>query len=190
MYHAVPASISLSPNEALLCCMSSPLLGSHVSIQPLPRRVFGDSASTTGGHFPEDLAKLLVTAIRSRRSPSDVIHALEMPALPTEVTATALFQSLAIMEKQSFGLPEMWTAELIGIAAEVYRYFGSPAYIYDMGVVKSCICQRTNSAFRKVRGARPVCFALASGARHCLYVSMLCSVRSLSRGHRLRSRYV
>ena len=121
----VPVSAALSPNEALICCVSSPLLGSHMSIQALPRRFSGELTLASNGHFHEDLSKLLVTSIRSRHSPSDVIHALAMPSLPLEASVNTLSQALSIMETNAFGLPDLWTAEIIGIAAELYRFDSS-----------------------------------------------------------------
>ena len=135
--YTVPVSVALSPNEALISCVSSPFLGSHTSVQALPRRV-----SSVTSHLHGDLSKLLVASIRSRYSPSDVIHALAMPSLPTEVTVNTLFQTLAIMDADSNGLPNMWTAEIIGVAAEVYRCLRCFVYV----------CSATRSRGLVVRG--------------------------------------
>ena len=72
----VPVSVALSPNEALMCCISSPLLGSHFAIQALPRRVSGDSLAVLTKNLHGDLSRSLVAAIHTRYSPSDVIHTL------------------------------------------------------------------------------------------------------------------
>ena len=53
--------------------------------------------------------------------PSDVIHALAIPTLPTEVTVNTLDKTFTTMEADSFGLMEVWTGELLGVATEVYR---------------------------------------------------------------------
>ncbi|KAI0636718.1 hypothetical protein C8Q77DRAFT_1051073 [Trametes polyzona] len=116
----VPVSVALSPNEALVSCASSHLLGAHTSVQVLPRRVSGGLASITASHLHGDLARQLVAAIRSRNSPSDVIHALSMPTLPSEVAVNTLYNTFVFMENDSYGLMEMWTSELVGIATEVY----------------------------------------------------------------------
>ncbi|KAI9057915.1 hypothetical protein FKP32DRAFT_1582820 [Trametes sanguinea] len=117
----VPVSVALSPNEALLTCISTHLLGSHMSVQVLPRRVSGGLASITASHLHGDLSRLLVAAIRSRYSPSDIVHALAMPTLPLEVVVNTLYNTFAIMESDSYGLMEMWTAELLGVATEIYK---------------------------------------------------------------------
>ncbi|KAI0748585.1 hypothetical protein C8Q80DRAFT_1103764 [Daedaleopsis nitida] len=116
----VPVSVAVSPNDTLICCVSSPLLGSHQSIQGLPRRVSGDTSLALTGSLPGDLSKHLVCAIRSRYSPSDVIHALAAPSLPTQVTVDTLYNAFTTMEADSFGHMQMWTAELLGVATEVY----------------------------------------------------------------------
>ncbi|TBU35719.1 hypothetical protein BD311DRAFT_783359 [Dichomitus squalens] len=116
----VPVSVALSPNEALVCCISSPLLGSHFAIQALPRRISGGSSSVLTGHLYGDLSRHLVAAIRAHYSPSDVIHALAMPTLPTEVTVNTLYHALTTMEADSYGLMDMWVGELLGVATEVY----------------------------------------------------------------------
>ncbi|KAI0372918.1 hypothetical protein BV20DRAFT_1014123 [Pilatotrama ljubarskyi] len=117
----VPVSVALSPNETLISCVSSHLLGSHMSVQVLPRRVSGGLASITASHLHGDLARQLVRAIRARYSPSDIVHALATPSLPLEVTVNTLHNAYAMMEADSNGLVEIWTAELLGVATEVYR---------------------------------------------------------------------
>ncbi|KAI0780677.1 hypothetical protein BD413DRAFT_463229 [Trametes elegans] len=117
----VPVSVALSPNEALLSCVTSPLLGAHTSVQALPRRVSGGLASITAGHLHGDLARQLVAALRARRSPSDIVHALAMPTLPQDAAAGTLCAALATMGADSHGLMEMWTAELLGVATEMYN---------------------------------------------------------------------
>ena len=119
--HPVPVSVAFSPNEALVRCISSPLLGSHFAIQALPRRVSGGSSAVLAGHLHGDLSRHLVAAIRARYSPSDVIHALAMPSLPPDVTVNTLYHALTTLEADSFGLVDMWIAELLGVATEVYR---------------------------------------------------------------------
>ena len=119
--YPVPVSVALSPNDTLICCISSPLLGSHQSIQILPRRVSGDTSLALTGTLPGDISRHLVAAIRARYSPSDVIHALAAPALPLQVTVDTLHRAFTTMEADSYGLMEMWTAELLGVATEVYR---------------------------------------------------------------------
>ncbi|CDO73540.1 hypothetical protein BN946_scf185014.g10 [Trametes cinnabarina] len=117
----VPVSVALSPNEALLTCLSSHLLGSHTSVQVLPRRVSGGLAHITASHLHGDLSRQFVGAIRSRYSPSDIVHALAMPTLPLEVVMNTLYNAFVIMETDSYGLLEMWTGELLGMATEVYK---------------------------------------------------------------------
>ncbi|KAI0807750.1 hypothetical protein C8Q74DRAFT_1379221 [Fomes fomentarius] len=115
----VPVSVALSPNDTLICCISSPFLGSHQSIQILPRRVSGDS-SLALGTLQGDLSKHLVAAIHARYTPSDIVHALAAPSLPTQATVETLHKTLITMETDSYGHMEMWIVDILGVAAEVY----------------------------------------------------------------------
>ncbi|KAI1794605.1 hypothetical protein LXA43DRAFT_1114337, partial [Ganoderma leucocontextum] len=139
----VPVSVALSPNETLVCCISSPLLGSHFSIQALPRRVSGGTASMFTGSLQGDLSRHLVAAIRARYSPSDVIHALAMPPISTEAAVNTLYQAFTTMESDSNGLKEMWTAELLGVAAEVY---GARTQRLDRGPEQELCAARRQTA--------------------------------------------
>ncbi|KAI8989685.1 hypothetical protein BD414DRAFT_484925 [Trametes punicea] len=139
----VPVSVALSPNESLLCSLSSHLLGSHASVQVLPRRVSGGLVSVTASHLPGDLSRQLVAAIRARYCPSDVVHALSMPTLPLEIAVNTLCNALAIMEADSYGLSEIWTSELLGVATEVYR---SRAQQLDRGPEKDLCGSRWETA--------------------------------------------
>ncbi len=118
--YVVPVSVALSPNDTLICCISSPFLGSHQSIQILPRRVSGDG-SLALGTLQGDFSKHLVAAIHARYSPSDIVHALAAPSLPTQATVETLHKTLTTMETDSYGHMEMWIADILGVAAEVYR---------------------------------------------------------------------
>ncbi|KAI0819541.1 hypothetical protein BC628DRAFT_1525877 [Trametes gibbosa] len=143
----VPVSVALSPNEALLSCISSHLLGGQTSVQALPRRVSGGLASITASHLHGDLARQLVAAIRSRNSPSDIMHALSTPTLPLEIAVNTLYNTFAFTEGNSDGLMEMWTPELLGIATEVYS---SRARRLDRGPEKQLCTLRWQTAHELV----------------------------------------
>ncbi|KAI0362401.1 hypothetical protein OH77DRAFT_1500103 [Trametes cingulata] len=139
----VSVSVALSPNEALISCISSHLLGSHMSVQVLPRRVSGGLASITASHLHGDLARQLVTAVRARYSPSDIVHALSAPTVLLEVAVNTLNNAFATMEADSNGLMEVWTAELLGVATEVYS---SRAQRLDRGPEKDLCASRWKTA--------------------------------------------
>ncbi|KAH9857142.1 hypothetical protein C2E23DRAFT_375639 [Lenzites betulinus] len=143
----VPVSAALSPNEALLSCVASHFVSAQTSVQALPRRVSGGLASITASHLHGDLARQLVAAIRSRNSPSDIVHALSMPSLPAEVAVNTLHNTFAIMEGDSNGLMEMWTPELLGIATEVYS---ARARRLDRGPEKQLCTLRWHTAHELV----------------------------------------
>ncbi|EIW60130.1 uncharacterized protein TRAVEDRAFT_120124 [Trametes versicolor FP-101664 SS1] len=154
----VPVSVALSPNEALLTCLSSHLVGAHTSVQALPRRVSGGLASITATHLHGDLARQLVGAIRSRNSPSDVVHALSMPTIPLEVAVNTLYNTFANMESDSNGLVEMWISELLGVATEVYS---SRARRMDRGAEKDLCALRWQTAL-EIASLKACCAAFSS----------------------------
>lgn len=171
--YTVPVSVALSPNETLICCISSPFLGSHFSIQALPRRVSGGTALMLTGNLQGDLSRHLVAAIRARYSPSDVIHALAMPPISTEAAINTLYQAFTTMEMDSNGLMEMWTAELLGVAAEVYGYVPSSPDICD-----PCPRLRSNNSARTQRLERgpeqDLCAARGQTAHEIASLSACC----------------
>lgn len=122
---SVPTNIAYSPNRAVLCSIaSSSFLDHRISIHALPRRRHYDYQSLNDAHVAH-LSTLLVSAIRSRNSPSDVIHILSSPALSVDTAVDTMCHALAMLNKESTGLSEIWIAEVLGVATEVYRYVSS-----------------------------------------------------------------
>ncbi|KZT70141.1 hypothetical protein DAEQUDRAFT_810869 [Daedalea quercina L-15889] len=117
---AVPANIALSPNRALLCSVAaSTFLDSHIAIHALPRRRHDGGRPPTNSLLV-DLPSLLITAIRSRSSPADVIHPLTSPAVPVQTAIDVLCEVLLYFNEEAPSLREVWTAEVLNVAGEVY----------------------------------------------------------------------
>ena len=114
---AVPAGIAISPNRALLVSVS-PLVrhSTRTTAHSLPRQ----QHSSDNGLSRNDLSCALVSSILSRKSPSDIVHALATQVNSMEAVLTTLYSSLNILEAYSPNLQDMWIEEMLGIATEVY----------------------------------------------------------------------
>lgn len=66
------------------------------------------------------MARALISAILTRRSPSDVIHSLSSSTVSFETVAITLLQALSTLEAYPYGLSSMWQEELLGVVTEVY----------------------------------------------------------------------
>ncbi|PIL24225.1 hypothetical protein GSI_13978 [Ganoderma sinense ZZ0214-1] len=66
-----------------------------------------------------------------------------MPPVSTEAAVNTLYQAFTIMEADSNGLMEMWTAELLGVAAEVY---GARTQRLDRGPEQELCAARRQAA--------------------------------------------
>ncbi|TFY63286.1 hypothetical protein EVJ58_g3346 [Rhodofomes roseus] len=117
---AIPANVAYSPNRALLCSVAaSTFSDSHISIHALPRRRPDPTRPLTNALVAES-HNLLVAAIRSRSSSSDVIHALASPAVYVQTVVDTLCEVLGSLTKESPNLRDVWTAEVLGVAGEVF----------------------------------------------------------------------
>ncbi|GJE87143.1 hypothetical protein PsYK624_032260 [Phanerochaete sordida] len=119
----VPVGISVSPNQTYICSISSTpsiLQGPRVSVQPIPHSLpptQGSLVSTPGRH---ELSRALISAILSRRSPSDVIRSLSPPMVLIPAVEMILFETATALEACTNGLQQAWYDELLGVMTEIY----------------------------------------------------------------------
>lgn len=71
--------------------------------------------------FP-DLASVLVSAIRFKRTTSDVAHQLSLSSISAQEVENVFYNVLEALESQDDGLRDVWIQEFFGILVEVYRY--------------------------------------------------------------------
>ncbi|KAI0928422.1 hypothetical protein AcV5_005998 [Taiwanofungus camphoratus] len=118
----VPVNVVLSPNHSLLCSVSSPtLLNTHISVRSLPRRrIMSTPAPNIPTEQSSDITRQLVSAIRSRTAPSDVIKSLTMPTIPFGIVTNTLYNAFSLLSIESCGHYEMWTGDMLGIASEIF----------------------------------------------------------------------
>ncbi len=69
-----------------------------------------------------DFASVLVSAIRFKRTISDVAHQLSLSSISTQEVENVLYNALEALETQDDGLRDVWVQEFFGILVEVYRY--------------------------------------------------------------------
>ncbi|KAI0065405.1 hypothetical protein BV25DRAFT_1906053 [Artomyces pyxidatus] len=120
-----PCNVALSPNGGLLCTVSpSPLSPSRITIHPLPTYKPADPSSTadlkTTISLPGDVA-VLISAMRSRRSLSDVVHRLSLPSTPLQEVEHQLLRTLIQLEEHDDGLRNLWLHDFFGLLVETYR---------------------------------------------------------------------
>lgn len=118
----MPVNVVLSPNHSLLCSVSSPtLLNTHISVRSLPRRrIMSTPAPNIPTEQSSDITRQLVSAIRSRTAPSDVIKSLTMPTIPFGIVTNTLYNAFSLLSIESCGHYEMWTGDMLGIASEIF----------------------------------------------------------------------
>lgn len=61
-------------------------------------------------------------AIRSRSSPADVIHPLASPSVSVQTAVDVLSEVLLYFNEEEPKLRDMWTAEILRLASETYRW--------------------------------------------------------------------
>ncbi|KAJ3537580.1 hypothetical protein NM688_g6664 [Phlebia brevispora] len=112
-----PLGVAISPNHALICGISpSTTVSARTTVYAVPHL----KQVSTPGPPKNDLSRAVVTSILSRKSPSDVIHALIMPSTPLDEVLNTLYNSLRILEAHSFGQYDMWIEDMLGIITEIY----------------------------------------------------------------------
>lgn len=108
----VPIRGALSPNDLLMCTLSSNIFASQVSVHSLPRPYAS----------PSDVPPLavgLASAILSRRETADFVHVLSLPSLSLGDFVDIVYHTLSILEKQKKSGVVIRLA--IGVCLEVYR---------------------------------------------------------------------
>lgn len=118
----MPANVAYSPNRALLCSVAaSTFADSHISIYALPR-LQRDPGRPFTSALVIDLPSLFIISIHSRTSPADVIHPLIPPAVSVQTAVDILSEVLLYFNEESPSLREVWMAEVLRLANEIYRY--------------------------------------------------------------------
>ncbi|PBK97052.1 hypothetical protein ARMGADRAFT_1010562 [Armillaria gallica] len=113
----VPIHAVFSPNEMLLCTISSTVRATQTSVHTIPMR--RASRAFKASILP--LSSGLASAILSRKSTADYTHLLSLSTMPMEEVGHILFQVLTIVETQSRGKLGTLTWQTLGVALEVYR---------------------------------------------------------------------
>jgi hypothetical protein len=122
-----PHGVALSPNAVLFCTVSpSTVSNSRLSIHAMPKKTLKDA--TVLEHRPvSDLASVLVSAIRFKRTISDVAHQLSLSSISAPEVENVLYNVLEALETQDDGLRDVWVQEFFGVLVEVYRLKGDRA---------------------------------------------------------------
>ncbi|KAK0463953.1 uncharacterized protein EV420DRAFT_1264492 [Desarmillaria tabescens] len=117
----VPIHAVLSPNEMLLCTVSSMVRATQTSVHTVPIR---RASRAFKAGFPSilPLSSGLASAILSRRSTADFTHLLSLSTMPMEEVSHILFQVLTIVETQSRRKLGTLTWQTLGVALEIYRF--------------------------------------------------------------------
>ena len=159
-----PHSVALSPNAILFCMVSpSTVSTSRLSIHAMPKKTLKD---VTGTHFHftisfqclphivlehravSDLASVLVSAIRFKRTISDIAHQLSLSSISAQEVENVLYNVLEALETQDDGLRDVWVQEFFGILVEVYRYDYLLQRVYESNSGRSK-CDRAQKALEK-----------------------------------------
>lgn len=122
-----PHSVALSPNAVLFCMVfPSTVITSRLSIHPMPKKIMKD-ATVLERRPVSDFASVLVSAIRFKRTISDVAHQLSLSSISAKEVENVLYNVLEALETQDDGLRDVWVQEFFGILVEVYRLKGERA---------------------------------------------------------------
>jgi hypothetical protein len=68
-----------------------------------------------------DFVSALISAIRSKRTVSDVAHQLSLGSISVQEVESVLCEVLEALESHDYGLRDVWFHEYLGILLEVYR---------------------------------------------------------------------
>jgi hypothetical protein len=134
-----PVSVALSPNAALLCAVSqSTTTTSRLTIHTIPKKSQSDNPGrpTTftsldfssqwfglAVEYPHvtDFVSALVSAIRSKRTISDIAHQLSLNSVSVQELESILCEVLEALESHDYGLRDVWLHDFLGTLLEVYR---------------------------------------------------------------------
>ena len=68
-----------------------------------------------------DFVSTFISAIRSKRTVSDVAHQLSLGSVSVQEVESVLYEVLEALESHDDGLRDVWFHEFLGILLEVYR---------------------------------------------------------------------
>lgn len=68
-----------------------------------------------------DFVSAFISAIRSKRTVSDVAHQLSLGSVSVQEVESVLYEVLEVLESHDDGLRDVWFHEFLGILLEVYR---------------------------------------------------------------------
>ncbi|KAK7467224.1 hypothetical protein VKT23_004282 [Stygiomarasmius scandens] len=111
----LPTNVSLSPNDALFCTISSSLWTSQTSIHRAPEYL--GHPTPTDGVVSSFISSKLAAAVVSRCSTGDLTHILSMQTFPSNEVVDIMYNTFSILDRCE-GVP--WIAQ-IGLCLEVYR---------------------------------------------------------------------
>ena len=68
-----------------------------------------------------DFVSVLISAMRSKRTVSDVAHQLSLGSISVQEVEKVLCELLEALESNDYGLRGVWFHEFLGMLLEVYR---------------------------------------------------------------------
>jgi hypothetical protein len=68
-----------------------------------------------------DFVSALISAMRSKRTVSDVAHQLSLGSVSVQEVESVLCELLEALESHDYGLRGVWFHEFLGMLLEVYR---------------------------------------------------------------------
>lgn len=68
-----------------------------------------------------DFVSALISAMRSKRTVSDIAHQLSLGSVSVQEVESVLYEVLEALESHDYGLRDVWFHEFLGILLEVYR---------------------------------------------------------------------
>ncbi|KAI9509649.1 hypothetical protein F5148DRAFT_1186141 [Russula earlei] len=123
-YGYPPVSVALSPNATLLCAISQSTTASlRLTIHTMPKKLPNDKSVVENARIP-DFVSALLSAIRSKRTISDVARQLSLNSVSVQEVESILCEVLEALESHDYGLRDVWYHEYLGILLEVYRLKG------------------------------------------------------------------
>lgn len=123
-YGCPPVSVALSPNATLLCAISqSTTIPSKLTIHTMPKKFRNDNSVVEHPRVP-DFVSVLISAMRTKRTVSDVAHQLSLGSVSVQEVESVLCELLEALESHDYGLRGVWFHEFLGMLLEVYRLKG------------------------------------------------------------------
>ncbi|KAJ7581322.1 hypothetical protein C8J56DRAFT_262447 [Mycena floridula] len=111
----VTRNAGISPNEALVCTMTSTPWIAQTSVLSLPKRKAAMDSS-----YPA-LSAALARAVALRKPTADLTHTLSQSSTSLKDMANILYHTYTILESQENGQSGILIWEAVGLTIEVYR---------------------------------------------------------------------